>query len=1138
MGLVQAPQRQLEGQMLSKDRDKEKKLMVNMIWVFVAVTVFTGFAAFIIKQFGLFQPLSDAADTEMLSSVQGMDGPLKNPPGDIVDAASSIDVAPAVIQAVFSKPERMRGVFVEPGNDFYSSISVALESLQNQDSSAQQQSPTSIPKFKTDDEAVKKEIDTLVENALNLEMNTLFVRTTTPLGTAYISTSMKSISSFDAFDYLLNQARAEGLYVYAVYDIAFKSDGNSMLHMNQITPDSIAQSMITLGEFASNYAVDGILLEGCNNPVSDESYSQYALYGSGMGFQKYMEQTTRNLITIASETIKSKNPSTQVGLAADAIWATSDQSDDGLPVKSESSDLVDRNLDSRGIIQNGLVDFAAIYSSYSMSDSELPFETATQWWDSIAGTESVPCYMIHDAKKCGEWSDGWNKPDQLVMQAETVNETANLDGSIFDSLNSLVKTARTNANNLKLYYSDDVVTGEISTTTYGSDGLDESKSKEEPKEEPKEESKEPPKEESKEELEQESQEDQEESADDSLVPEETPEPNVPTQSQPEPEPNPQPQPEPEPPKELKALTFIQPNQEKVIVSENSYTFKGTADPSAKLTMDADTIGMDDTGAFTVTVNLKTGDNTFDFAMEEQRKSFTITLEQKELLKDVTPTEALTLDDSKTVEISAVALEGSTVTATINNTEVVLSAQASTDSMGYLTYKGVYTVPESKAEIQDLGIITINASLNQEKQAKKTGKVIIRRKVKPTDEESSNNTPTPTPTPEDTSKPSDSSSTEIEDGQLVKISTKVAWTFPADKLSKYPTATCYPLPYGTMDYVSGDKLTYKDSEGTRTYYMLASGRRVYSDDLKIVSDNISLKDNTISGMTVKATGEYTYVVLKSDMAVSFLPEYTENSFSIDFNYTVSTPDSMNLSQNPLFTAANWNGSKLTLNFKASNGFLGYKAYNQDGNIVFRFNNPVDITGAKIVVDPGHGGSDPGAESSDPNYPEKQINWDVSQQVASALRNLGADVLLLETVNTTTSLDSRFEQGRAFDPHIFISIHSNSSTVKSAIGSEGYYFYPFSQKLANQVATAMASGLDTRKRDTQFDVFYLTRDPQFIGILSEIGFITNNAEYQKMIDPSYQAQIGENVAQTIADFLEVTGSHSGETGTESTGSSTGY
>ncbi len=206
-------------------------------------------------------------------------------------------------------------------------------------------------------------------------------------------------------------------------------------------------------------------------------------------------------------------------------------------------------------------------------------------------------------------------------------------------------------------------------------------------------------------------------------------------------------------------------------------------------------------------------------------------------------------------------------------------------------------------------------------------------------------------------------------------------------------------------------------------------------------------------------------------------------------------------------------------------------------MLRFNNPTGIEDARITVDPGHGGSDPGvADDIDPNWPEKRINWELSKAIAQELEDRGSQGQSVEHLQQYHLAGQQAGTGeKNFDSSLFLCIHTNSSETNSAaVGSECYYFYPFAKKLATRISSASADGLSTTDRGAKYDVFYVTRDPQMVGILGEIGFLSNAKEYSKMQKDSYQQQVGEEIAQAVEKYLDAAGAkYAGRTGTQSTG-----
>ena len=233
--------------------------------------------------------------------------------------------------------------------------------------------------------------------------------------------------------------------------------------------------------------------------------------------------------------------------------------------------------------------------------------------------------------------------------------------------------------------------------------------------------------------------------------------------------------------------------------------------------------------------------------------------------------------------------------------------------------------------------------------------------------------------------------------------------------------------------------------------------------------------------------------------------------------------------------------MQLKFRTTDGFLGYKAYYENGNLVFRFNSPPvvsggSLSGVRISIDPGHCSTDPGALGFLSDYPEQYITKNVSKYLKDELTSRGAQVYMTNTQNGYVSLESRMSQAKSIVPHVVISVHANSAASASAKGSEGWYFNSFSRNLAAQASSKISSALGTTNRGAKEGLFYMTRDSEFAGILMEYGFVTNSDDYYKMIEDSYQRKLASATADAIYSFLANMGSN-GATGTESTGSSSG-
>ena len=158
------------------------------------------------------------------------------------------------------------------------------------------------------------------------------------------------------------------------------------------------------------------------------------------------------------------------------------------------------------------------------------------------------------------------------------------------------------------------------------------------------------------------------------------------------------------------------------------------------------------------------------------------------------------------------------------------------------------------------------------------------------------------------------------------------------------------------------------------------------------------------------------------------------------------------------------------------------------------------------------------------------------MADELEDLGANVILLNTQLSSGKyvVQDRVANAKAKNAQVFVSIHCNSSpSNSSAVGTEVYYFNDYSKSLASSLASSISGAMNTTNRGGKFGRYYVTRDPQMAGVLCEVGFLTNEKEYNKLISDSYQQEVAEAVASSVNKFLKNLGGSSGGGGFSSSG-----
>ena len=187
---------------------------------------------------------------------------------------------------------------------------------------------------------------------------------------------------------------------------------------------------------------------------------------------------------------------------------------------------------------------------------------------------------------------------------------------------------------------------------------------------------------------------------------------------------------------------------------------------------------------------------------------------------------------------------------------------------------------------------------------------------------------------------------------------------------------------------------------------------------------------------------------------------------------------------------------------------------------------------IVIDPGHGGVDPGALGGS-GAKEKDIVLEVSKKLADILRQSGAEVLLTRENDRDLSdedlynlykskvqdLTRRVELANQNNADIFISIHVNSFTDKREKGAQTFS-QPGSEeskKLAAAIQKELNNFLENPGREAKQVDYFANRMTKMPSVIVEIGFISNPGEEKLMLDPVYQNKIAWSIYAGAARYL---------------------
>ena len=185
----------------------------------------------------------------------------------------------------------------------------------------------------------------------------------------------------------------------------------------------------------------------------------------------------------------------------------------------------------------------------------------------------------------------------------------------------------------------------------------------------------------------------------------------------------------------------------------------------------------------------------------------------------------------------------------------------------------------------------------------------------------------------------------------------------------------------------------------------------------------------------------------------------------------------------------------------------------------------LKGKVIVVDPGHGGSNPGAVAN--NAKESANNLAVGLKLRDKLVQAGAKVIMTRDTDRTVApegsslgeeLSARVNLAENNHADLFISIHTNDNPDTSIIGAMTFYHSEKSSDLALTVQKDLINEIGAVDKGTSPATFYVLRNTSMPSILIEMGFISNPAESALLTQDSYRNKIAQGISKGIIDYFK--------------------
>lgn len=195
---------------------------------------------------------------------------------------------------------------------------------------------------------------------------------------------------------------------------------------------------------------------------------------------------------------------------------------------------------------------------------------------------------------------------------------------------------------------------------------------------------------------------------------------------------------------------------------------------------------------------------------------------------------------------------------------------------------------------------------------------------------------------------------------------------------------------------------------------------------------------------------------------------------------------------------------------------------------------DVSGGLVIlIDPGHGGYDPGKVSTtgSDRVDEKDINLAIATKLRDELCNMGYQVHMTRDSDTslnssdathkkTSDLRARIDIAEDIDADLLLSIHQNSYSSEDVHGAQVFYYSTSDSGKAlaeciqsHLISDAAPSNTRTAKGNSEYMI--LTDSP-CTSVIIECGFLSNRAECANLCTDDYQLSIANAIANAVYEW----------------------
>jgi len=221
------------------------------------------------------------------------------------------------------------------------------------------------------------------------------------------------------------------------------------------------------------------------------------------------------------------------------------------------------------------------------------------------------------------------------------------------------------------------------------------------------------------------------------------------------------------------------------------------------------------------------------------------------------------------------------------------------------------------------------------------------------------------------------------------------------------------------------------------------------------------------------------------------------------------------------------NETSITFDAKDKFVYeiFSRYDNNGEIMdtaITVLKPATKADKLVVIDPGHGGSDPGAVYS--GVKEKDINLDIALRLYDLLKSRGVNAYIIRDDDSFVGLYERAYIANSLNATLFLSIHNNAFNTK-AYGTETLY-YPSTrsdsgfngQRFATIIQNKLVSSLGTLNRGIiERPGLVVLKATKMTAALAEVSFLDNDSDRQNLLSEDFRQRAAEALCEAVIQSL---------------------